>query len=542
LHSECLPFSAGHLSPRSKAAVPHATPLFCSYLHDFPRVQNFYGRAPLVRDWWGEQAASVHYEDQRRSVVAAVLERQNRAFAAGEKTFTHLRRLREGAYAVVTGQQVSLFGGPLFSILKALTAVRLAEEATRAGVPSVPIFWLATEDHDLAEVNHVVFPGAEGNLLRVETPTQGVPDAPVGRISFGAEIEAVVAQAGELLGGEVADRLREFYRPGAGFGEAFARWFAWLFREWGVILLDAADPELHSLAAPLYQQAAARATELYARLEARGRELQASGFHEQVKVTPASTLLFMEQDGARTPLHRQEDHFIVGNKQIPAGELAAQVLQTPERFSPNVLLRPVVQDFLLPTLAYIGGPAEIAYFAQAAPVYEVLLGRVTPILPRLSATLVEAPIHRLLERYQLRVSDSFGPEEQLRQLLADRVLPPDLQTNFEAALAALDQSLAAITRSLRQLDPTLVDAAENAASKMRYQLEHLHTRAAHAALRRSEVLNRHAALLHAALYPEQSLPERVIGGAYFAAHYPDLLAAISQAASFTCPDHQVIYL
>jgi bacillithiol biosynthesis cysteine-adding enzyme BshC len=516
--------------------------LFVNYLYEFSKVRRFYADAPFVRDWWGRQAASIRYEDERRARVAAILERQNRAFGSGEGTFTQIQHLREGAAAVVTGQQVGLFGGPLFSILKALTAVRIAEEATRAGVPSVPVFWLATEDHDLAEVNHLVFPGPEASLLRVETPTRSTPDAPVGSISFGAEIETAGATVTQLLGSEAASRLQDSYRPGVRFGEAFARWFAWLFREGGVVLLDAAEPELHSLAVPLYRQAAERVAELHARLEARGRELQAGGFHEQVKVTPTSTLLFVQENGTRTPVHRFEGQFTIGERKLTGHALLERIRSVPEQFSPNVLLRPVVQDFLLPTLAYIGGPAEIAYFAQAACVYEVLLGRVTPVLPRLSATLVEAPTQRLLERYHLKVSDIFAPQEQVRQILADRVLPSDLQTNFDAALASLDQSLGAITRSLRQLDPTLADAAENAGSKMRYQLEHLHTRAAHAALRRNEVLTRHAAALQAALYPQQSLQERVIAGAYYVARYPDLLAAISQAASFTCPGHQVIYL
>jgi bacillithiol biosynthesis cysteine-adding enzyme BshC len=542
----CLPFSTGCSAQPSAAqahgAVPHATPLFSAYLYNFSRVQSFYRRPPFPHNWLAEEARSIRYDPKRRTPVCSILERQNRAFGSGENTFTNLERLRNGACSVITGQQVSLFGGPLFSILKALAAVRLADEATAAGVNCVPVFWLATEDHDLEEVSHVMLPDRDGSLLRLESPTPAVPDTPVAQVRFGPEIEPAVARVAEIVGDPMAEILRAAYRPGASFGEAFARLFARLFRDWGVILLDAADPELHSLAAPLYEESIRRAGELHSRLVARGQELHEGGFHEQVKVTPSSTLLFAIQNGARTPIHRSDGRFVVGERKLAEAELIAEIRSAPEQFSANVLLRPVVQDYLLPTLAYVGGPAEVAYFAQAATVYEALLGRVTPVLPRLTVTLVEPSAKRLLDRYQLEVSDAFEPLERLRQTLAERTLPLDLQGNFDAAKAALDNSLGAIAASLQRLDPTLVEAADHAGAKMRYQLEHLRTRAANAELRRSEILARHAAQLHLALHPDHSLQERVIAGIYFLARYPGLLHSLYPSASLACPGHQVIFL
>jgi bacillithiol biosynthesis cysteine-adding enzyme BshC len=482
------------------------------------------------------------YEHDRRMRVAAILERQNRAFGSGEKSFANLERLRAGACTVVTGQQVGLFGGPLFSILKALTAARLAEEATSRGTDCVPVFWLATDDHDLAEVNHVRLPAGEGSITRVETSTAAAADAPVGHIRFGPEIEPVVAQAASLLGGEIADLLRTAYAPGRSFGEAFGLVFARLFRDWGVILLDAADGELHAVAAPLYENVVRQTTDLHSRIEARGEELRAAGYHEQVKVTPSSTLLFGLQNGARTPVRHVDGHFLLGAEKLSKSTLLSRISSAPEEFSPNVLLRPVVQDYLLPTLAYVGGPAEVAYFAQAAVVYEALLGRVTPVLPRLTVTLVEPHVKRLLERYELNVVDTFQSPEQLRARLAEHSLPADLQKNFDAAAGCLEEALRAITASLERLDRTLVDAAGNAGTKMRYQLDHLRTRAANAELRRSETLERHAAQLSSALYPDRNLQERVIAGVYFVARYPDLLDSLYRTASFSCVDHQVVFL
>jgi bacillithiol biosynthesis cysteine-adding enzyme BshC len=517
--------------------------LFLAYLHEFSRVRNFYARTPVRPSWFAEEAGAIRYERDRRMRVAAILERQNRAFGSGEKSFANLERLRAGACTTVTGQQVGLFGGPLFAILKALTAVRMADEATRMGADCVPVFWLATEDHDLAEVNHVVLPAGEASLTRVETPTTAAPpDTPVGRIRFGPEIEPVVAQAASLLGGEMAELLRGAYAPGTSFGEAFGRVFARLFRDWGVILLDAADGELHALAAPLYQDVIRQAADLHARIAARGKELRDTGFHEQVKVMPSSTLLFGLQKGARTPVRREDGTFVLGAEKLSESALLGRISSAPEQFSPNVLLRPVVQDYLLPTLAYVGGPAEVAYFAQAAVVYETLLGRVTPILPRLTLTLVEPQVKRLLERYELSVVDTFQGPEQLRALLAERSLPADLQKNFDSAAVCLDEALRAITASLERLDRTLVDAAGHAGAKMRYQLDHLRTRAANAELRRSQTLERHAAQLSSALYPDRNLQERIIAGIYFLARHPDLLDSLYRTASFACLDHQVVFL
>jgi bacillithiol biosynthesis cysteine-adding enzyme BshC len=410
------------------------------------------------------------------------------------------------------------------------------------GADCVPVFWLATEDHDLAEVNHVMLPDGDASLQRVETSTKADPDTPVGQILFGPEIQPVVETAANLLGGEMADLLREAYKPGASFGDAFGRVFARLFREWGVILLDAADRELHAIAAPIYESVIRRAPEVNSRLTARGQELREAGFHEQVKVTAASTLLFTLREGARTPIHNADGQFAVGPEKVSEAALVAKIASAPEQFSPNVLLRPVVQDYLLPTLTYIGGPSEVAYFAQAAVVYEALLGRVTPVLPRLTLTLVEPRIKRLLDRYQLTVSDTFHGPERLRALLAAHSLPEGLQENFTAAAARLDDALRVITTALERLDRTLVDAAENAGAKMRYQLEHLRTRAANAELRRSEVLERHAAQISAALYPHRNLQERVVAGIYFVARYPDLLSSIYHTVSSACIDHQVLFL
>lgn len=536
--TQCLPYSE----------IPHTTRLFADYLSGSPQVQQFYPRTPNFTEWLSQETPGQRYDAHRRARVSDVLERQNRAWAASEKTLANIARLRAGAAAAVTGQQVGLFGGPVFSIYKALTAVKLAEEATAAGQDTVPVFWIATTDHDLAEVNHTALPGPNATLQPLATASRGVEDAPVGTIHFTDEITTVVQSAADILGDSPAtDLLRESYRPGETLGSAFARLFARLFADWGVILLDPADPELHAIVAPIYAATIERAAQLDEALLARGKALEQAGYHQQVKVTPSSTLLFTTKDGARIPIHRRLNgnttEFLVADEKISQDDLLREIAATPQNFSPNVLLRPVVQDTLLPTLCYTGGAAEVAYFAQAAVVYQELKGHVTPILPRFSATVIEPKIQGLLERYALTLTDLFEGEEALREKIAARILPVELQKAFDRAGATLDSSLTAVREALIKLDKTLAEAADNASSKMQHQLETLRGRAARAELRQSELAARHAQQLSVALFPNKTLQERETAAIYYIArHGTDFLRDVYTNLHPDCHDHQIISL
>jgi bacillithiol biosynthesis cysteine-adding enzyme BshC len=531
---DCLPFTQ----------IPHTTKLFLDFLSYSPKIRSFYPTSPNISDWLTRQTK--RYDPDRRQQISGILERQNHSLNARPKSLANIERLRRGASAVVTGQQVGLFGGPFFSLLKALTAVKLAEEATAAGVDSVPIFWLATYDHDLAEVNHTRILSPDG-LREIATPSRGVEDAQVGSVIFGPEIEEAVKAATDVFGPVPAmDLLRDSYRPGETLGSAFARLFAALFGEFGVILMDPSDPDFQAIAQPIYKSAIERAQEIDEALLARGKELESAGYHQQVKVTPSSTLLFTLKDGARIPIHRRLNgnnslEFLIQDEKLSQEQLLKHIAEKPGDFSPNVLLRPIVEDHLLPTLAYTGGSAEVAYFAQVAVVYEKLLGAVTPIVPRLSATIVEPKSKSLLERYRLGLADAFHGEDALRGKIAATALPDELQAAFDRAAQSLDQSLGAVKNALGRLDKTLVEAADNAASKIQHQLESLRARAARAEVRQSEVIGRHAQQLSSSLYPNKVLQEREIGAIYFLARYGvEFLQTLHDTLQSSCHDHQIV--
>ena len=217
MNSHCFPFRQ----------IPHSTPLFLDYLEHAPAVQPFYPRSAKFLDWAQEEASKVVYPPERRKRVSEILERQNKNFGASARTLENIAALRDGALALVTGQQVGLFGGPAFSLYKALSAVKLAREAQNLGINCVPVFWLATEDHDLEEINQVRLIGQDGKLERLASTARGGEDAPVATIHFGPEISQLLQQAQALLADSEAGKLlEECYLPGESFGTAFAKLFA----------------------------------------------------------------------------------------------------------------------------------------------------------------------------------------------------------------------------------------------------------------------------------------------------------------------------
>jgi bacillithiol synthase len=530
---DCIPFTS----------IPQTTKLFSDFLSYSPEVRKFFPTPPdaariAARASIVPRRTKIHVE------VADALERQNRSWGASEQTLKNIQRLRDGAYTVVTGQQVGLLGGPLLSLFKVASVLALAKQVESSGVACVPVFWMASEDHDVAEANQALLLTADFQLSPFEAAASGKPDSPVAAVRFAAGTNELVARATGLLGESTACRfLRESYRDGETFSGAYAQFYTRLFAERGLVLLDPSHAALHRIAAPLFLESIDRAGELDEALLTRNREITQAGYHEQVKVTDESTPLFALVDGARVPIHRSNGGFSIRKERISLAELTQRISERPEDFNANVLLRPVLQDYWLPTLAYIGGPAEIAYFAQVGVVYEKLLDRVTPILPRMSATLLEPRIEKLLNKYELSLQDLFHGEDQLLHELAKRTLPAEIKRDFERGRQGVEEIMQRISESLHKLDPTLVESARNAANKMRYQVGRLEERAALAELRREEILSRHAAHIENALYPHKELQEREIAGVYFLAKYgAELIDGLIETARMPCPEHKIVRL
>ena len=499
----CLPFRE----------IPQTTKLFASFLDDFSTVNQFYAHPP---DDAGVRSAAkeVHLDVGMRKAVADILREQNKQLGSDAATQKNIDRLAAGAVAIVSGQQVGLFSGPAYSIYKALDAIHWAGKLTKSGIDAVPIFWMATEDHDLAEVNQVFFGSREG-IARMELPlSDDAAGGSVGRISLGKMAGAAVEHAVELLEGPglpaIAEALRASYRDGETFGSAFGKFLARLLKGRGLILLDPLDARLHELARPVYRKAVEESQLLVEELIARDKVLDKRGFHAQVKVTQQATLLFLNVNGKRQPVRQRNGGFMAGDLKLTVRELLAKVDNAPQELTPSVLLRPVLQDSLLPTAAYIGGPAEVAYMAQAQVVYRRALGRMPAILPRASFTLIEPTVSRALKKYALDFHDALHGRQTVRRKMELNALPRGLAAKFSRDAKGLKRILGSYRAPLERLDKSLPAALDTAERKILYQFGRLRGKAGRTENFRTGVLDRHEREILGALFPHHGLQERTL--------------------------------
>ena len=525
--------------------VPHTTRLYSSYLQDFHSVARFYAHPPTFESI-KQVSATVRADPVARRSIAEILRDQNRRFGSDASVEAALDRFASGAVAIVTGQQVGLFSGPSFTVYKALTALRLAQELNSAGTPAVAIFWLATEDHDLGEINHCFWPSREG-AERIGLPSSDYEGSRAGEVPLGDAVLSAVERAAANLEGPAADLVRaalaDSYTPSETYGSAFGKLLARLFAGKGLILLDPISQDLHRLAEPLYHAALEQHAELGQQLLSRSKDLERAGYHVQVKVTEGSTPLFLNLEGKRVPIRARNGDFAVGRHSFSLPDLTDLLARSPLDFSANVLLRPVIQDGLLSTAAYIAGPSEIAYFAQASVIYDRLLGRMPVILPRASFTLIDAHAVRLLRKYELEFSDVLQGGAKLRARMEGRLLPKTLTRRFDTGEKSLQKMLSELREQVTRLDPTLGGAMDTAESKMLFQFSKLKEKAAHALAVRSSILDAHERELIAHLYPDGELQERRhCFLPTLAAQGVELLDELTQRIKLGGAQHQVLYL
>lgn len=530
--------------------VPKTSKLLVDYLAGRESITRFYNGSPFDPATYQRLTREIATPQSGRKQLAEVLLRQNESFGAGDPTLENIRRLADAdTVAVVTGQQVGLFSGPAFTLYKALTAVRLSQSLVAGGLKAVPVFWLATEDHDLEEVSQTYTLDHDYHLVHLHDPGERpAPQSPVGRVTLTEAVTEQIKRFESLLPpgdqrARVMEDLREAYQPGVAWPQAFARFLTRLFGRWGVILLDPMDEALHRLAAPFYQQALRQADELRLLLQKRSAELTEAGYHAQVHVGDNSTLLFAEREGSRLPIQTaggSGPSFLTGGEHSATlEELEAGLDAYPLSFSANVLLRPVVQDALLPTVAYVAGPSEVAYLGQAQVLYSAL-GRPMPaVFPRSGFTLLDRRTGRWMEKYRLEVDDVWQGKDHLSERIASTALAKGWPERFEQTERDLEALLMRLRKDIQEMDPTLLDALGHAEEKIQYQLERLKGRMTRSALSRSEVLARHEQALLQAVTPDHELQERQVSGVYFLGRagyqlLDDLLQQIPADSSVHC--------
>jgi bacillithiol synthase len=525
MKTQCIPHSR----------LPGTSALFADYLSDFERLKGFYRHDPNDPASIRTAASQADIPLERRLAVVAALRKIN-----GNSPSLELLA-QSGTVAIVSGQQVGLFGGPCYTLYKALTALKLAHQLTEQGIPAVPVFWLATEDHDLAETDHCWLFGPDRRPHRVSAKVQGLAGQPVGSLVLDSvpleELRAVLD--GLPYAEEIVERVVAAYQPGRTMGEAFRLLLSGLLGDRGLLFLDPLDPQIRAIAAPFLLDAFGRADELSEAVLARDAELKSAGYHSQVLFEPQSSLFLRLEKGRRIALRHHDGAYFHEARRYEPAELAGD----PSALSPNALLRPVMQDYLLPTAAYIGGPAEIAYFAQSEVLYSRLLNRMPVAVPRSGFTLLDGHANKMLDRFDLTLLDCFQPEGLLRERIAAKLLPANLQRVFDEAGAAVLESTGRLCATLDAFDPTLGSAMRKSAAKMQYQLDKNRGKAAREALRREKRITENAARLSGLLYPERHLQERLYSFLPFLAWQGlDLIETLYEHTYRACPDHLLMTL
>jgi bacillithiol biosynthesis cysteine-adding enzyme BshC len=532
--------------------IPRTTRLFNDFLYNYEKVSRFYSGCGRSNQPLTERARYIGAQEFDRRRVPDALDRINRRIGSPDLTFKHIEMLRRpGSVAIVTGQQAGLFTGPLYTIHKALTVIKLTHCLRDNGIEAVPVFWIASEDHDYQEVNHCRVVDREGRLREVRYEAcVHTEDAPVGHIRLCEGISRKIAELAELLPPsefmpELERDLRESYSDGLGFAEAFARLMARLFRKYGVVLLDPLDEELKQVAAPLFAEALEKSTQIARALIERSAELERMGYHAQVHVSEEMTPLFIMDAGRRVAMLEQDGRFVLkgGGKSFSRDELVQLAQRCPSCFSPNVVLRPVVQDFLLPTAAYIAGPAEVAYFAQLQAVYQALDRPQPCVLPRASLTIIEGRHQKTMKKYNLSLADFF---EGLHPAVA-KVVEQSLDRDTAMKLAETERVIAAqldeLEKALRRTDVTLVAALKRAREKVLHQIEKVRTRFVHASARREEVAYRQVERAYTTLLPNKNLQERELNIYYFLARYGlSLIDELYNAIDVGFSNHKLLYI
>ncbi|HVN03788.1 MAG TPA: bacillithiol biosynthesis cysteine-adding enzyme BshC [Bryobacteraceae bacterium] len=509
--------------------LPHTSKLFADFNYHPGRVQAFY---PHIGADLATMAREMRFPAAQRAALVAALRQQN-----GDSPALH-QLAREGTVAVVTGQQVGLFSGPAYTIYKALTAVKLARDLSARGTPAVPVFWLATEDHDFAEVNHCWVFDAEHHPIKVEKPHSPANSQPVGQFVIAAPPVSELRAALDAFpfGAEVTALVEESYRPGRTMGEAFSALLKHLLADYGLLHLDPMAPAMRQLAAPALRAALDAAPSLTAAVLERNRTLGAAGYHAQVHVEDQTSFVFLLENGRRYTLRRFGRDYLQNGRRFSTEELMDRAAE----LSPNALLRPVVQDSMLPTVAYIGGPAELAYLAQSEVIYRAILGRMPAALHRAGFTILDQRARKLMTRYSLTLPDCAHGDDAVRERIAARLIPPALSGELARTQSEVEESVDRLIRDLAGFDASLAAAAGKSRQKMTYQIAKLGRKIGRETMARDARVARDAEYLSGLVYPHRHLQERLYSILPFLAkHGTGLIGELYECLNLACPDHQL---
>jgi bacillithiol biosynthesis cysteine-adding enzyme BshC len=522
--------------------------LAADYAYDFRAVAPFFSGDPTDRRAWADVIHQSQEHARRRDEIAGVIAAQQQRRGAPPRALEAGRRLADAStVAIVTGQQAGLFGGPLFTLLKALTALKLADQVAREHkVPTVAVFWIDAEDHDWDEVRScTVFDPALNPRSISLPPRPGFEPAPVATVQLDDSVLAALDDieqtlaATEFRASLMAD-LRRAYTPGGGMADAFGRWMERVLGDRGLIVYDSSDTAAKPIVSTVFMRELSMPGETAKLAASAGSDLVARGYHSQVHTHEDGLALF-HLEGGRRAIRHQNGRLVIGDDAQPSADLVQQATAHPASFSPNVLLRPIVQDTLFPTICYVAGPNELAYLGQLRQVY-AHFGVPMPIMyPRTSATLLDSAALRFLNKYNLPL-EALQPQDEsaLNQLLESQI-PPVVEESFAGAAQAIEGAMTRLIEVMPDLDPTLEGAARSTLGRMEHDLHTLHNKIIHAAKRRDETLRRQYMRTRALAFPNGHAQERAIGFVSFLNQYgPALVERLESDLPLDLGHHWIV--
>lgn len=484
-------------------------------------------------------------------VPAEMLVRQNEAFNAPPAAIAAAQSLAQpNAVCAFTGQQAGLFGGPLYTIFKAITLLGWAERLRAILLrPVVPIFWIASDDHDFEEVRWTALPNLDNEVERLSLTIAGLKErTPVSEVTLGESIKDVLtalsaAQLKTEYSPAIAAALAEDYDPSRTMSQAFGRWMARLLGPFGLVMFDPSDPEAKALLKPLIRAELEGQAGTLAALSEMNQRIDEAGYEQQVAHPANHTHLFYNHNG-RHAVKTEDD----GTMSVDAEESSHSVEEWlerleghPEAFSPGVLMRPVAQSRLFPVVSVVCGPSEIAYWAQSRALFDRFETTMPVVLPRSCATIVEAKNRKKVEALGHQLPEFFGDIEALINTHFERSFPSDLEVHFEQERRDCEARINRLRAKVIEFEPTLDKTFEVSAGRVDSTWDNLQKKVFQAHKRKGDEIRARFYQLAAHLRPEGKPQERIYGIPYFLNKYGfGIISTIRDQLKIGTPDHQMI--
>ncbi|MFA7419097.1 MAG: bacillithiol biosynthesis cysteine-adding enzyme BshC [Melioribacteraceae bacterium] len=535
--------------------IPAHQNLFLDYIEEFENVARFYGKNFRDVDQFLPHFNELASKDRpHRALLAEIIQTQYHNQKISKATLHNIENLASPkTIAIVTGQQLGLFGGPMYTFYKTITAIKLCEYLSEqySEFNFVPVFWLEGDDHDYDEARAFSVLSNDNSFLSIQYDDglgEEINRGSIGGLKFNENLNAVFENLSSTLRetefkASLIDLLKSIYQPGKTFLESFRELMINLFDEYGLVVFNPIDNAAKRLLIPVFKKAIAEYADQSTALVERSAELEEI-YHAQVKVKAINMFYVDENERLLIEPTDSGDLRLKGKrKKFSFEDMLNQIEFNPEKFSPNVLLRPICQDFLFPTGFYIGGPGEISYFAQVNPLYEIYDIEEPFIYPRSSATIVEQGVNQVLQKHGFSYTDIFSDEKELIQKIVDASSEVNLEGLFEKSNEEIRKQFLEISQKLSTIDKTLGDLSEKSRQKIEQTLDYLKNKASDAEKRKYDTSIRQLTKVRNVLFPNGSLQEREINFLYFVNKYGiDFLKWIFNELEINRFDHQILEL